>query len=278
MQTAVDDRTEMLKSAIAACFAQRLPVTPTNVSAKLPPDFFVNFDTGKPLEDTEVFAEIQATYNAAAKPAAVAIEDNAHVEFDEGGIVVPVPDTVAVPVAETTAAPVPIESTPSHAATGPGQLSPQVRLDAARLREGNLLAEQRQLQNAVRGAREQLQEAKIAYAACDPHRETPAMLSASFRKASQEQRAARKRGEKWATPPEARAGGEIAHVDLARKYQRSQDGNSFARRSNRYGDTRGAYSKVESQGGQAINRDTSRGSVPKAIAPPRSTIPALAKP
>jgi hypothetical protein len=66
MQTAPDERTEMLKSAVADCFKAREPVNVKNVKAKLPPDFFLDFDTGAPLDDATVFAEIQSTYAAQA--------------------------------------------------------------------------------------------------------------------------------------------------------------------------------------------------------------------
>jgi hypothetical protein len=104
--------------------------------------------------------------------------------------------------------------------------------------------------------------------------QTPAELSAEFRAASQEQRAARKRGESWAVPPEAKARGEVAFVDLERKYSQGGSGDTFARRMNRYGNKRGAYGK-QSLG--MTNTDSKRGPVPAPVAPPRATIPALAK-
>jgi hypothetical protein len=295
MEIATDERTEMLKAAIAACFKARVAVTPTNVRGKLPSDFWTD-EQGDELSDDVVFAEIKEAFNATAKPAAEPVEpfpnwvppsDKVEPVATEVGKAQPIENQgVSLVVDQAnenqgekteefsaplpTAAPVPIESTPSHAATGPGHLSPQERLNAARLREGNLLAGQRSLQHAVRNARENLQEAKIAYAACDPNRMTPAMLSADYRKSSQAERAARVARQGTGQP-------RIAYVDQARKFSTGGDGSDFVRRRNVSGDKRGGFSRAEATARGFVNRDPSRGGTPKPVAAPRVTIPALAR-
>jgi len=272
MQTATDERTEMLRAAIAATFKAREPVTPANVRTKLPADFFQDFDTGENLADEIVFSEIQSTYAHAPHPAAAMVTETPDgrplavepVEPFPGHL--PPSDKVAeiaAPIAEVEhveTAPAE-QSTPSHAAEGPGQ-SPQARLDAARSRAGNLLAERPQLANAQRAARSAVAEAVRAYQEADPHRQTPAQLSAEYRATSQATRAAR-----------AQAPGPIAYVDLERKYSQGGDANAMARRMNVTGNRRGAYSR-QSLG--QVNRDPSRGPVPAPVAT-RPTIPALAK-
>jgi hypothetical protein len=299
MQTAPDERTIMLKAAVAACFKAREPVTPTNIRKRVPEDFFLDFDTGEPLDDATVFAEIQSTYTHVAHAAAAMIETN-----PEGHKLAPVPvesfpdylppsekiepvedvtksvephaaqsvepHPPVAPVAEI-AAPIAagehVEAAPaeqsgaSHAASAPGQ-SPQARLDAARKRESGLLSERSQLQAAQRAARSAVAEAVRAFQVADPHRQTPAELSAEYRATSQATRAAR-----------AQAPGPIAYVDLERKYSQGGDANAMARRMNVTGNRRGAYSR-QSLG--QVNRDISRGPVPKPVAT-RATIPALSK-
>jgi len=279
------ERETMLKSAVAACFKAREAVNVKNVKAKLPPDFFQDFDTGAPLDDEIVFAEIQATYSAAPKhtaamvtetpdgrPLAQATQSVEELQpfpdylppSEKIEPVEPVPsrDGTPVPVAEI-AAPVVEESTASHAASGPGQPSPQARLDGARTRAGNLLAVRPSLINAQRAARAAVALAVRAFQEADPHRQTPAQLSAEYRATSQATRAAR-----------AQAPGPIAYVDLERKYSQGGDANAMARRMNVTGNRRGAYSR---QNLGQLNRDPSRGAIPKPVATTRPTIPALAK-
>jgi hypothetical protein len=164
------------------------------------------------------------------------------------------------------------QSSAKHEPSAPGQ-NPQRALDAARAREADLIAKRPQLQNAQKVARAAVAEAVRAYQECDPHRQTPAELSAEFRRASNEQRAARARGEAWACPPEQKPKGQRAFVDLERAYSSGGDGNQFARSQNRTGNRRGAYGK-HALG--TINRDPSRGPVPAPVTT-RPTIPALAK-
>lgn len=276
MQTATDERDEMLKAAITKCFAAREAVTPVNVRAKLPPDFFQDFDTGENLADEIVFAEIQSTYSAAPQAAAM-VE-----QTPDGRPLAPAPvesfpnylppsDKAELP--QTIAAVEHVEAAPAeqssakHEPSAPGQ-SPQARLDAARSREADLIAKRPQLANAAKVARAAVADAVRAYQEADPHRQTPAQLSAEYRASSQAERAARV----------AREGGggqdRIAYVDLERKYSQGGDANAMARRRNVTGNRRGAFSR-QSMG--QVNRDETRGPVPKPVAAPRPTIPALAK-
>jgi len=279
-----NERTTLLRAAIKECFAAREPVTPANVRAKLPADFFTDFDTGEPLDDATVFAEIQSTYVAQSvephRPTpAPMIETN-----PEGHKLAPAPvesfpdylppsekiaepvevvstDTTPAPVAEI-AAPVVEDETAKHELGGPGP-TPQARLDGARAKEGNLLAERPSLINAQRAARAAVALAVQEYQRSDPNRQTPEQLSAEYRATSQATRAAR-----------AQAPGPIAYVDLERKYSQGGDGNAFARRMNRTGNRHGAYSR-QSLG--QVNRDETRGPVPAPVTTPRPTIPALGK-
>ena len=194
--------------------------------------------------------------------------------WDDAPELDPAPPVMAAsePV-ETLAVPVADESSAKHEPSVPG-LSLQAQLDAARRIEGDLIGEQHSLRHARQTAAGALNDAKIAYSQLDPARQTPAQLSAEYRRASQEQRAARARGEKWAVPPERKPRGQRAHVDIARAYSTGGDGNDFARRQNRTGDRRGAFPAMFK--GQT-NSDPSRGSVPKPVTPPPPTVPALAK-
>jgi hypothetical protein len=287
-----DKRTTMLKGAVAACFKAREPITVANVRVKLPEDFFLDFDSGEPLADAEVFHEIQATYSAAPL-------DTATPKFNAAGIVLddtPVesnaelppeneedeefsgdslrdewaPETVSMPVVE--AEPVAEGSTANHAASGPG-LSPQARLDAARERERDLLGKRPILQAAQTAARGELAKAVREYQEGGP-RQTHESLARDFIAASNAERAARVAGEPWALKPERRVRGVAAYVDVERAYSQGGDANTFARRHNRTGNRRGAYGK-QSLG--AINHDPSRGPVPAPVETPRPTIPALGK-
>lgn len=276
MQTAPDERTEMLKAAIAKCFAAREPVTPANVRKHVPEDFFTDFDSGENLADEIVFAEIQSTYSAAPHPAAMVeqtpdgrplapapVEDfpNYLPPSDKAEL----PQTIAA-VEHVEAAPAE-QSTASHAASGPGQ-SPRTRLDAARKREGDLIAARPQLQNAQKLARAAVADAVRNLQLSDPHRQTPEQLSAEYRATSAATRATRA----------AREGGggqdRIAFVDLERKYSQGGDANAMARRMNVNGGNRRKAFSRQSLG--QINRDPSRGPVPAPVTT-RPTIPALGK-
>ena len=171
------------------------------------------------------------------------------------------------------AAPVVEDASASHGASAPGP-TPQARLDTLRKRENGLIAERAGLMNAAKLARAAVADAVRAFQEADPHRVTPEQLSAEFRRASQEQRAARARGETWATPPQARPRGEIAYADAERAYSFSGDGNQFARNQNKTGNRRGAYPR-QSLG--QVNRDPTRGATPAPVAAPRGAIPALSK-
>jgi hypothetical protein len=283
-----DERTEMLKAGIAKCFAAREAVTPANVKAKLPVDFFYDHDAGKQLSEAEIFHEIQATYGARAPT------DTATPEFNAAGIVLSesnaelppendedfsgdeslrdewAPETVSVPVVE--AAPVAEESTANHAASGPG-LSPQARLDAARIRERDLLAARPILQGKQANARMALAEAVRVYQEGGP-RQSHEDLARDFIRASNAERAARVAGEPWAMKPEQRTRNGAAFVDVERAYSQGGDASTFARRMNRTGNRRGAYPK---QSFGTVNRDPSRGAVPAPAPVVKRPIPALGK-
>jgi hypothetical protein len=274
-----DERTTLLKFAIVKTIKAGEPVNIANVETRLPDDFFLDFDTGKALDDATAFAEIQAVYNTLPKPRPLieTTPDGQHKlapmveeEEDESLRETWAPETVREPVVE--AAPVAHESTAGHEASGPG-LSPAARLDAARKRETALLGQRPMLLAAQRDARAALASAVRKYPESDPHRQTHEDLARDFCRQSQAQRAARARGEKWATPPERRARGELAYVDLERQYSQGGDANSMARRMNVTGNRRGAYPK---QMLGHTNRDPSRGPVPAPVAA-RPTVPALAK-
>lgn len=270
-----------LKEAIAACFKAKEPVTVANVRKRVPGDFFHDFETGKELSDEIVGQEIQAAMRPPA-PAPMLIKTDpaghplrpvveAAETFDETFDDAPVEAAPVEPVAELVAPPP--SSTVDHAANGPGQ-SAQVLLDAACATEGNLVAERQSFANAVRAARAALAERVLALQMLDPHRQSHEDLAREFVRASAAQRAARKAGAKWATPPERRRGGEAAYVDVSRSYAHGGDGNDFARRQNRYGGSRGAFGKGALG---TTNNDPRRGATPAPVTPQRPTIPALSK-
>ena len=291
-----NERAAMIRDALAQCFKAGEAANVANVKQKLPDDFWFDYDSGKDLDDMEAFREIQSVFQTLPKPAPdepppmvervaprAMIEDRpdgqgklAPVEAEAFPAHLPPSEKIAEPLAELSPNVEPqqvTQKTADHAASGPGNVS-QARLDELRKIEGDLLAERPALQRAERDLRDELQNAKIAFAQIDTRRQTPAELSRQFREQSQLQRAARKRGEAWATPPERRPGGERAYVDIERAYSQGGDGNTFARRMMQTGNRRGAYSK-QSLG--QINRDPSRGAVPKPVEQPKPTIPALAK-
>jgi hypothetical protein len=257
-----DERTEMLKAAIADCFKAHQPITPDNVRAKLPEDFFYDHDAGEPLADADVFTEIQSTF--AAAPKSDVVEDFSGDETEPESLrEVWAPETVSEPV---------VEARPMANGEGDSALSPQARLDAARKREQTLLGERPLLQAAQRQARGDLATAVRQYQEGGP-RQTHEDLARDFIAASQREREARARGEPWATKPERRPRGAVAYVDLERQYSQGGGANDFARKMSRTGNRRGAYSK-QSLG--QTNRDPSRGAVPAPVVT-KPTVPALAK-
>lgn len=262
------ERTTMMKAAVAACFAAHEPVTPANVRKNLPEDFFVDFDSGEPLDDQTVFDEIQSVYASAPKQP-MQISDNEVVEDFSGDTgdeteTELAPERVLVPDVE----PRPL------AVEGGLPLPPQARLDAAHEREKVLLAARPILQANQKQARADLAASVMAYQRSGPQ-QTHEDLARDFIAASQREREARVNGEAWAIKPERRANGTVAYVDLERSYSQGGDANTFARRTMAgNGNRRGAYSK-SSLG--HTNRDPSRGAVPKPVEPPRPTVPALAK-
>ena len=288
----MSERETMLKAAIAACFKERKGVNVKNVKAKLPADFFVDFDSGKPLADADVFAEIQATFKTVPKPRQL-IDTNPEGHKIEPMVepVEPVedfsgdddgeslrhewaPETVSMPVVEAKPAE---QVRPVCHETAGHELNPQARLDAARKREQVLLGERPILQAAQRNAREALAKAVRAYQEGGP-RQDHESLARDFIKASNAERAAKARGELWATKPERRTRNGAAHVDVARQYSQGGDANDFARQMNPppggfKGNRRGAYSKAAL--GQT-NRDPSRGPIPAPVVE-KPTIPALGK-
>lgn len=279
----MDERETKLRDAIAQCFKAHEPVSIANVRAKVPEDFFMDFDSGKPLSDAEVFSEIQATYKPtpASPPLTgmVSPPDDEELLGDEptdDPVVgeqhlrdVWPPETVAVPV---EAAPVTKETPQAMALAVPG-LSNQVRLNDLRKREQELVGNTGPLQRAHRNAMDALAAAKQDYQRHDPHRQTPSDVAREFREQSQRDRAARK-GAYRLTPVAPEPRGEIAFVDAERKFSQGGDGNTFVRRMNQTGNRRGAYGK-QSLGG--INRDPSRGPVPAPVVVAKPTIPALGK-
>ena len=288
-----DERTEMLKAAIAKCFKAREPVTPANVRKYVPVDFFHDHDAGKPLTEAEVFHEIQATF-AAKKPSDPA-EPPPQVErvsprtatptFNAAGIVLEegdsmdkenlppeneqdedfsgdsirdewAPETVTMPVVEAT----PAEDKPGTVTAVSG-LSPQARLDAARIRERDMLAARPILQAKQTAARGELAKAVRKYQENGP-RQTQEDLARDFIRHSNVERAARVAGESWAMKPEQRTRNGAAYVDIERSYGQGGDANTFARKMARTGNRRGAYGK-QSLG--TVNRDPSRGPVPAPV-------------
>jgi hypothetical protein len=272
----MDERTQLLKNAVAACFKARESVNVDNVRAKLPEDFFMDFDSGKPLTDAEVFSEIQASFMNFKKPVLDSGELLGDEPTDEPESLRDVwpPETVAVPVVE--AAPVASESIASHEASGPG-LSPQARLNAARKREQELIGNIGPLQRAHRDAMDALAAAKQDHQRHDPHRQTPEDVAREFREQSQRDRAARVKGAYQLTPVATTPRGEIAYVDRERMYSQGGDADAFLRSRAGTLNRRGAYSKQEAARAGFINRDPRRGDVPAPVVVPKPTIPALAK-
>jgi hypothetical protein len=259
----MDERTEMLKAAIADCFKAHEPVTPDNVRKHVPEDFFYDHDAGEPLADAEVFAEIQATF--ATTPKSDVVEDFSGDETEPESLrEVWAPETVSEPV---------VEARPMANGEGDSALSPQARLDAARKREQTLLGERPLLQAAQRQARGDLATAVRQYQEGGP-RQTHEDLARDFIAASQREREARARGESWATKPERRPRGQVSHLDLERSYSTGGNANDFARRQMNTGARRGAYGKDRL--GQ-VNRDPSRGAIAPAPVVTKPTVPALAK-
>jgi hypothetical protein len=301
MQTAPDERSIMLRAAVAKCFRYGQPITPTNVRKHTLADFWINFDTGENLTEEEIFKEIQSTYSHAPKarpmiedrpdhqgplaPAPVEeypnylppsehiaepvkpveIQAESETEIGEGSVPTgtdPKPVTkIAAPVANDVSA-------VDHAANGPGLLSPQERLDRARSIEGNLIAARPALNNAIHAASADLNLRKQEYAAHDTNRQSADDVAREFRETSNRERAAR---------VARTAPGRQAYVDLERKYSRGTDGDSFARRNNVTGNRRGSYSRAEAALSGFKNRDPSRGATPAPEPVARPTIPALAK-
>ena len=201
MQTATDDRTEMLKAAIADCFKAREAVTPTNVRAKLPADFFLDFDAGAPLADEIVFAEIQSTYAAAPRPAPMVEQtpdgrplaaEPFPPHLPPSDHVPELPQEIAA-VEHVEAAPVAEDESASHAAGAPGP-TPQARLDAARVLEAELVRKQAALASAQRNARAAVADAVQTYQRIDPIGRRPnKSLARSSRQGRKREPSARKR-------------------------------------------------------------------------------------
>jgi hypothetical protein len=271
------ERITMLRDAFAACFKAGENPTVKNIRGRLPKDFFLDFDSGEPLDDATVLAEIQEAQRSAARPHEM-IEVSPHgaklppatVEEELGGGDLEdddddsqaAPETVSMPVVE--AAPVAREST---------GLSPQARLTAARERERELLGQLPILHANVKDARAALAEAVRAYQDGGP-KQTHADLARDFIRASNAEREARARGESWAMRPARERRGNLAPVDSQRIYSQGGNADDFARKQMKTGNRRGAYPK-QSLG--MTNRDPSRGAVPAPVEAPRPTVPALAK-
>ena len=265
------EREQMLKDAIAKCFKAREQITVANVKAKVPVDFFYDYEAKAHLTDAEVFAEIQASFATTPKPADMvtvtpdgrplapavvlveqelgggdADDDDADCLRNEWP-----PEPAAVPV---EAAPVAEESIAEHVPSKPG-LSPQARLDAAHKRLQALQGERPVLIGLQRQARTDLATAVRTHQDGFP-KMSHEQLARDFIAASNAERAARARGEAWATRPENKPRGKVAYVDLERMYSQGGNADTFARRMARTGNRRGAYSK-QSLG--MTNRDPSRG-------------------
>ncbi len=273
------EREQMLKDAIAKCFKERKPVTVANVKAQLPDDFWTVFDSGEPMTDAEVFAEIQATYAAAPKRRPL-VETTPGREGRKMLDVV-LPDENELLGGEdddeslgSEAAPMPVvEAAPVMAKPEQPKLSPQARLDAARQRERELVGQLPILHANVKDARTLLAEAIRAYQDGGP-KQTHADLARDFIRASQAEKEARARGESWAMRPARERRGTIAPVDSQRIYSQGGNADDFARKQMKTGNRRGAYPK---QMMGAVNRDPSRGAVPAPVEAPRPTVPILAK-
>ncbi len=273
------EREQMLKDAIAKCFKERKPVTVANVKAQLPDDFWTVFDSGEPMTDAEVFAEIQATYAAAPKrrPQVETIPGREGRKMldvvlpDENELLGGEDDDESL---GSEAAPMPVvEAAPVMAKPEQPKLSPQARLDAARQRERELVGQLPILHANVKDARTALAEAIRAYQDGGP-KQTHADLARDFIRASQAEKEARARGEAWALRPARERRGTIAPVDSQRIYSQGGNADDFARKQMKTGNRRGAYPK---QMMGAVNRDPSRGAVPAPVEAPRPTVPILAK-
>jgi hypothetical protein len=273
------EREQMLKDAIAKCFKERKPVTVANVKAQLPDDFWTVFDSGEPMTDAEVFAEIQATYAAAPKRRQL-VETTPGREGrkmldvvlpDENELLGGDPEDDDDESVGNEAAPMPeVEAAP---VTAKPKLPPQVRLAAAREREKVLIGELPILHAKVKDCRAALAEAIRAYQDGGP-KQTHADLARDFIRASQAEKEARARGETWALRPARERRGTIAPVDSQRIYSQGGNADDFARKQMKTGNRRGAYPK-QSLG--MVNRDPSRGAVPAPVEAPRPTVPLLAK-
>jgi hypothetical protein len=285
MQTEVlDERTVMIRAAIKSCFAAHEAANVANVKAKLPSDFWTDFDTDKELDDVEKFREIQSTFTAMPKHAAAAmIEDRP----DHQGKLAPAPfpdhlppsDRVAEP--NTVSEPLPHIAASEHVEAEPveqrtaehvpsGKPGAQARFDAARKREAALLSERPSLIQAQRAARSAVADTVRAYQEADTNRVTPEQNFAAYRKSAQAERAARVARQGTGQP-------RIAYVDAARKFSTGGDGNDFARRQNVSGNKRGGFSRAEATARGFVNRDPSRGGTPAPEPVARPTIPALAR-
>jgi len=281
----MDERQQLLKAAIADCFKAHESVTPAAVKSHLPDDFFLDFDTGEPLTDGEVFSEIQASFATAPKPPLVMTENPDGHKL--GHQLLPdlpenhdhdlrdtwSPETVTMPV---QAAPVAKVAAAGHGASGPAGPSAQVRLNGAYKRQGDLVGARNRLQAEHRSAREALEAAKQAWQRHDPNRQSPEQVAAEFRAQSQRDREARK-GTYRLTPVATMPRGEIAYVDRERMYSQGGDGDTFLRSRAHTLNRRGAYSKQEAARAGFINRDPRRGDVPAPVVAPKPTIPALGK-
>ncbi len=276
------EREQMLKDAIAKCFKERKPVTVANVKAQLPDDFWTVFDSGEPMTDAEVFAEIQATYAAAPKRRQL-VETTPGREGrkmldvvlpDENELLGSDPeDDDDESVGNETASMPVVEAAPVAAKPEQPKLSPQARLDAARQRERELVGQLPILNAKVKDARTRLAESIRAYQDGGP-KQTHADLARDFIAASQREREARARGESWAMRPARERRGNLAPVDSQRIYSQGGNADDFARKGMKTGNRRGAYPK---QMMGAVNRDPNRGAVPAPVEAQRPTVPLLAK-
>jgi hypothetical protein len=275
-----DERTTMLRDAFAACFKAGENPTMKNIRGRLPKDFFLDFDSGEPLDDATVLAEIQEAQRGTTKPVGmikVTPDGRPLAGFNAAGVVVEdellggdpedddsqAPETVSMPVVEAASAPKPSQP----------KLPPQARLAAAREREKVLIGELPILHSKVKDCRAALAEAIRAYQD-GGSKQTHADLARDFIRASQAEKEARARGEAWALRPARERRGTIAPVDSQRIYSQGGNADDFARKQMKTGNRRGAYPK---QMMGAVNRDPSRGAVPAPVEAPRPTVPLLAK-
>lgn len=278
-----DERQEMLKAAIAGLLKNKMAVSVKNVRRHggLPDDFFVDFDSGQPLDSNIVFAEIKAAEAALPRmPPMIAkaptgadlpdVIDDSELLGEEPSDDLP---ETAMPVIE--AAP---SATDDDVSDGGNvrPLSPQARLDAAHDRERELVGAIPLLRAKEADARAALAKAIREFHEADPTRETPEQLRWNFIAQSNAERAARARGESWATRPARERRGHIAPIDAERIYSQGGDANSFARRMAQTGSTRGAFTKREAAMRGFVNHDPTRGPVLAPLAEPKPTVPMLA--